>query len=90
MKTVRIQMLAVWIDWSLTNVLYIFLYVYSALNSTSQFLISHLLSADVFPNVSTIDVHLLDLDGDEEELHQLKNELEHQALHLLHQVQQFG
>lgn len=37
-----------------------------------------------------MDVHLLDLDGDEEELHQLKNELEHQALHLLHQVQSFG
>lgn len=51
---------------------------------------SSLISAEVFPNISTIDVHLLDLDGDEEELHHLKNELEHQALHLLHQVQQFG
>ncbi|XP_011604432.2 putative malate dehydrogenase 1B [Takifugu rubripes] len=62
------------------------IWISSALSSTSQFLMSSLISADVFPNISTIDVHLLDLDGDEEVLHHLKNELEHQALHLLHQV----
>lgn len=67
-----------------------FFYIFSALSSTSQFLISRLLSPDVFPNGHTINVNLLDLDGDEEELHQLKNELEHQALPLLHQVQSFG
>uniref|UniRef100_H3C1K8 Malate dehydrogenase 1B, NAD (soluble) n=1 Tax=Tetraodon nigroviridis TaxID=99883 RepID=H3C1K8_TETNG len=62
------------------------LYIFSALSLTSQFLLSSLLTPDVFPNVHTIDVHLLDLDGDEEDLRQMKNELEHQALHLLHQV----
>lgn len=80
-------MFVVWIEWAHTNVLYIFLYMFSANSSTAQFLISSLISAEVFPNISTIDVHLLDLDGDEEELQHLKNELEHQALHLLHQVQ---
>lgn len=66
-----------------------FFYIFSALSLTSQFLLSSLLSPDVFPNFHTIDVHLLDLNGDEEDLHQLKNELEHQALPLLHQVQPF-
>lgn len=66
---------------------FFFFYIFSALSSTSQFLLGRLLTPDVFPNFPTIDVHLLDLDGDEEDLHHLKNELEHQALHLLHQVQ---
>lgn len=70
-----------------SDVLVVHLFFSSALSLTSQFLISSLLSPDVFPDLHSIDVHLLDLDGDEEELHELKNELEHQALHLLHQVQ---
>lgn len=69
------------------HLFFLFFNIFSALSSTSQFLISRLFSPDVLPTFHTIDIHLLDLDGDAEELHQLKNELEHQALPLLHQVQ---
>lgn len=64
----------------------IFFYIFSALSSTSQFLISSLFLPEVFPNTHLIDVHLLDLSGDGEELQQLKNEVEHQALPLLREV----
>lgn len=65
---------------------FFFFYIFSALSSTSQFLISNLFLPEVFPNTHLIDVHLLDLGGDGEELQQLKNEVEHQALPLLREV----
>lgn len=58
----------------------------SALSPICHFLIPNLLSAGVFPNVSAINLHLLDLEGDEEGLHQLRMETEDLALCLLHQV----
>lgn len=61
-------------------------YLSSALSPTCHFLIPNLLSAEVFPNVSAINLHLLDLDGNEEELQQLMRETEDLALSLLHQV----
>lgn len=64
----------------------IILYLSSALSPTCHFLIPNLLSADVFPNVSAISLHLLDLDGNEEGLQQQRRETEDLALRLLHQV----
>lgn len=64
----------------------IFLSILSALSPTCHFLISNLLSTEVFPHVSAISLHLLDLEGDEEELQGLKIETEDLALPLLHQV----
>lgn len=80
--------------WSLTfynfcccnKLVHFFFYIFSALSSTSQFLISSLFLPEVFPNTHLMDVHLLDLSGDGEELQQLKNEVEHQALPLLREV----
>lgn len=64
----------------------IILYLSSALSPTCHFLIPNLLSAEVFPNVSAISLHLLDLDGNEEGLQQQRRETEDLALRLLHQV----
>lgn len=63
-----------------------FPYLSSALSPTCQFLIPNLLSAEVFPRISTISLHLLDLGGNEEGLQWLKMETEDLALRLLHQV----
>ncbi|XP_039649750.1 LOW QUALITY PROTEIN: putative malate dehydrogenase 1B [Perca fluviatilis] len=57
-----------------------------ALSSTCHFLIPYLLSAEVFPHVSAISLHLLDLEGNMEELQWLRMETEDLALRLLHQV----
>ncbi|XP_075950591.1 putative malate dehydrogenase 1B [Anarhichas minor] len=62
------------------------IWISSALNPTSHFLIPNLLSAEVFPHVSTISLHLLDLEGTEEGLQGLRMETEDLALSLLHQV----
>lgn len=61
-------------------------YISSALSSTCHFLIPYLLSAEVFPHVSAISLHLLDLEGNMEELQWLRMETEDLALRLLHQV----
>ncbi|XP_029305331.1 putative malate dehydrogenase 1B [Cottoperca gobio] len=58
----------------------------SALSPTCHFLIPNLLSAEVFPNTSTISLHLLDPEGNEERLQWLRMETENLALPLLHQV----
>ncbi|KAK5847618.1 hypothetical protein PBY51_016732 [Eleginops maclovinus] len=58
----------------------------SALSPTSHFLIPNLLSAEVFPNTSAISLHLLDLEGKEEQLQWLRMETENMALPLLYQV----
>ncbi len=44
----------------------------------------------MFPNISAVSLHLLDLGGNEEGLKWLKMETEDLALHLLHQVQYFS
>ncbi|XP_049426207.1 putative malate dehydrogenase 1B isoform X2 [Epinephelus fuscoguttatus] len=62
------------------------IWISSALSPTCSFLIPNLLSAEVFPHVLTISLHLLDLEGDEEGLQWLKMETEDLALRLLHQV----
>ncbi|XP_044043983.1 putative malate dehydrogenase 1B isoform X2 [Siniperca chuatsi] len=69
---------------SLINPLHI--WIVSALSPTCHFLIPSLLSAEVFPHVSAISLHLLDLEGNEEGLQWLRMETEDLALHLLHQV----
>lgn len=58
----------------------------SALSPACHFLIPNVISAELFPHVSAISLHLLDLDRNEEELQQLRMETEDLALHLLHQV----
>ncbi|XP_062236476.1 putative malate dehydrogenase 1B [Platichthys flesus] len=62
------------------------LWISSALSPTSHFLIPNLLSAKVFPLASVISLHLLDLEGDEEDLQGLKMEAEDLAIPMLHQV----
>ncbi|KAM9328443.1 putative malate dehydrogenase 1B [Pholidichthys leucotaenia] len=62
------------------------IWISSALNPICQVLMPNLLSAEVFPNVSAISLHLLDLDGNEEELQWLKMEIEDLALNMLHRV----
>ncbi|XP_054479433.1 putative malate dehydrogenase 1B [Anoplopoma fimbria] len=62
------------------------IWISSALNPTCHFLIPNLLSAEVFPHVSAISLHLLDLEGNEEGLRWLRMETEDLALRLLHQV----
>ncbi|XP_034468155.1 putative malate dehydrogenase 1B [Hippoglossus hippoglossus] len=62
------------------------LWICSALSPTSHFLIPNLLSAEVFPLVSVISLHLLDLEGDEEGLQALKIAVEDLAIPMLHQV----
>ncbi|XP_070712041.1 putative malate dehydrogenase 1B [Pempheris klunzingeri] len=62
------------------------IWISSALSPSCCFLIPNLLSAEVFPHVSAISLHLLDQEGSEEGLQQLKMETEDLAIHLLHQV----
>ncbi|XP_034006878.1 putative malate dehydrogenase 1B [Trematomus bernacchii] len=58
----------------------------SALSPTGHFLIPNLLSAEVFPNTSAISLHLLNLEGKEEQLQWLRMVTENLALPLLYQV----
>ncbi|XP_078099583.1 putative malate dehydrogenase 1B [Sander vitreus] len=62
------------------------IWISSALSSTCHFLIPYLLSAEVFPHVSAISLHLMDLEGNMEELQWLRMETEDLAFRLLHQV----
>ncbi|XP_029924404.1 putative malate dehydrogenase 1B [Myripristis murdjan] len=62
------------------------IWITSALSPACHMLIPDLLSSDVFPHVSAVSLHLLDLDGDEEALQGLRMETEDMALPLLHQV----
>ncbi|XP_070786927.1 putative malate dehydrogenase 1B [Enoplosus armatus] len=62
------------------------IWISSALSPTCHFLIPNLFSAEVFPHISAISLHLLDLEGNEEELQWLRMETEDLALCLLHQV----
>uniref|UniRef100_A0A3B4GHT7 Malate dehydrogenase 1B n=1 Tax=Pundamilia nyererei TaxID=303518 RepID=A0A3B4GHT7_9CICH len=60
-------------------------WITGALNPTCQVLIPSLLSPEVFPNVSAISLHLLDLEGNEEQLQSLMLEIEELAISMLHQ-----
>ncbi|CAJ1086923.1 putative malate dehydrogenase 1B isoform X3 [Xyrichtys novacula] len=62
------------------------IWISSALSQTCHLLIPNLLSAEMFPHVSAVCLHLLDLEGDREELQELKMQTEDLALPLLHQV----
>ncbi|XP_070813780.1 putative malate dehydrogenase 1B [Chaetodon trifascialis] len=62
------------------------IWISSALSPVCHFLIPNLLSAAVFPHVSAISLHLLDLERNEEGLQQLRMDTENLALPLLHQV----
>ncbi|XP_057675273.1 putative malate dehydrogenase 1B isoform X2 [Corythoichthys intestinalis] len=62
------------------------IWISSALNTTCNMLLPSLLSADVLSQASAISLHLLDLEGNEEELQSLMMETEDLALPLLHQV----
>ncbi|KAM3857152.1 putative malate dehydrogenase 1B [Diretmus argenteus] len=62
------------------------IWISSALNPASHILIPYLLSPEVFPHVSTISLHLLDLEGDEGEMQGLRMEVEDLAFPLLQQV----
>lgn len=68
---------------ALTFVLYS---ISSALSPKCLFLIPNLLSGETLPSVSLISLHLLDLDGSEEDLQQLKRDTEELAFPRLHQV----
>ncbi|XP_012712713.2 putative malate dehydrogenase 1B [Fundulus heteroclitus] len=69
---------------SLTRPLHV--WITGALSSTCQILIPSLLSAEAFPGVAAVALHLLDLEGDEEDMQRLKTEAEDLALGVLHQV----
>ncbi|XP_047432090.1 putative malate dehydrogenase 1B isoform X2 [Mugil cephalus] len=58
----------------------------SALSPTSHILIPSLLSPETFPGVSAISLHLLDVEGSEEELQGMRMETEDLAPSMLHQV----
>ncbi|XP_051914739.1 putative malate dehydrogenase 1B isoform X3 [Hippocampus zosterae] len=62
------------------------IWISSALNPTCNMLIPSLLSTEVLSQASAISLHLLDVEGNEEELESLKMETEDLALPLLHQV----
>ncbi|XP_038574952.1 putative malate dehydrogenase 1B isoform X2 [Micropterus salmoides] len=62
------------------------IWISSALSPACHFLIPNLLSTEVFPHISAISLHLLDLEGNEEGLQWLRMETEDLALPLLHQV----
>lgn len=65
---------------------FVFYSISSALSPKCLFLIPNLLSGDALPSVSLISLHLLDLDGSEEDLQQLKRDTEELAFPRLHQV----
>lgn len=58
----------------------------SSCSATCQLLIPSLVSAEVFPGVSAVSLHLLHPEGNPEELCGLKMEIEDLALSMLHQV----
>ncbi|XP_023126318.2 putative malate dehydrogenase 1B isoform X2 [Amphiprion ocellaris] len=62
------------------------IWISGALSPTCHILIPNLLSAEVFPQVSVISLHLLELQGNVEELQGLRMEIEDLAPSLLHQV----
>ncbi|XP_041821734.1 putative malate dehydrogenase 1B [Chelmon rostratus] len=62
------------------------IWISGALSPVCYFLIPNLLSAVVFPHVSAISLHLLDLEGNKEGLQRLRMNTEDLALSLLHQV----
>uniref|UniRef100_A0A3Q1HCU8 Lactate/malate dehydrogenase C-terminal domain-containing protein n=1 Tax=Anabas testudineus TaxID=64144 RepID=A0A3Q1HCU8_ANATE len=62
------------------------IWISGALSSACHLLIPNLLTAEVFPHTTAISLHLLDVEGDEEELQGLRMETEDLALPLLHQV----
>ncbi|XP_029030419.1 putative malate dehydrogenase 1B isoform X2 [Betta splendens] len=62
------------------------IWISGALNPTCHILIPNLLSAEVFPHTTAIILHMLEVEGDEEELKGLKMETEDLALPLLHHV----
>uniref|UniRef100_A0A3Q2D1Q4 Malate dehydrogenase 1B, NAD (soluble) n=1 Tax=Cyprinodon variegatus TaxID=28743 RepID=A0A3Q2D1Q4_CYPVA len=63
----------------------LYVWITGALRLTCQILIPSLLSAEMFPN-EAVSLHLLDLEGDREELQRLKIDVEDLALDALHQV----
>uniref|UniRef100_A0A3Q3N9F0 Malate dehydrogenase 1B, NAD (soluble) n=1 Tax=Mastacembelus armatus TaxID=205130 RepID=A0A3Q3N9F0_9TELE len=58
------------------------IWITSALCPTCHLLMPSLLSAEVFPHIAAISLHLLDLEGDEEGLQGLRMEMEDLALPL--------
>ncbi|XP_008323706.1 putative malate dehydrogenase 1B [Cynoglossus semilaevis] len=62
------------------------IWITGALSTTSSFLIPNLLSNEVFPDAAALSLHLLDLQGSEQELKGLKMEVEDLSSSLLHQV----
>ncbi|XP_061659999.1 putative malate dehydrogenase 1B isoform X3 [Syngnathoides biaculeatus] len=62
------------------------IWISSALNPTCNMLIPSLLSAEVVSQASAISLHLLHVEGNQEELQSLKMETEDLALPQLHQV----
>uniref|UniRef100_A0A3B5B020 Malate dehydrogenase 1B n=1 Tax=Stegastes partitus TaxID=144197 RepID=A0A3B5B020_9TELE len=61
------------------------IWITGALSPTCHILIPNLLSAEVFPQVSAISLHLLELQGNKEELQGLRMEVEDLALSMLHE-----
>ncbi|XP_058468353.1 putative malate dehydrogenase 1B [Solea solea] len=61
-------------------------WISSALSLICSVLIPNLVTAEVFPQAAAVSLHLLDLNGEEEELQGMKMEVEDLALPLLHQV----
>ncbi|XP_028275368.1 putative malate dehydrogenase 1B [Parambassis ranga] len=62
------------------------IWISGACSTTCQLLIPSLLSAEVFPGISAVSLHLLHLEGNTEELCGLKMEIEDLALSMLHQA----
>ncbi|XP_017289889.1 putative malate dehydrogenase 1B [Kryptolebias marmoratus] len=62
------------------------IWITGALSLTCQMLIPHLLSVEVFPGITAINLHLLDLEGTKEEMQELQMDVEDLALSTLHQV----
>ncbi|CAN9498423.1 unnamed protein product [Ophioblennius macclurei] len=62
------------------------IWISGALSPTCHTLIPRLLSAELFPEVSVISLHLLDLEGTEEDLESLRMETQDLALSKLYQV----
>ncbi|XP_034033333.1 putative malate dehydrogenase 1B [Thalassophryne amazonica] len=62
------------------------IWITCALNPTCYLLIPHLLCSEMFPHISAISLHLLDVEGNEDDLQALRVETEALAAPLLHQV----
>uniref|UniRef100_A0A8C5HPL0 Lactate/malate dehydrogenase C-terminal domain-containing protein n=1 Tax=Gouania willdenowi TaxID=441366 RepID=A0A8C5HPL0_GOUWI len=63
------------------------IWISSALSPTAHILIPHLVSSEVFPSIPTVSLHLLDLNGTQEDLQALMMETQNLALPLLHQAE---